>query len=66
MHFGSQEIWIVLGIIVLLFGAKKLPELGKSLGQGIKEFKKSSKAVLEDEEEKAKEAEADSETDSAS
>lgn len=46
MHFGGQEIWIVLGIIVLLFGAKKLPELGKSLGAGIKEFKKSSKGIL--------------------
>jgi len=55
MHFGGQEIWIVLGIIVLLFGAKKLPELGKSLGAGIKEFKKSSKGILGDEEEKTPE-----------
>ena len=62
MHFGGQEIWIVLGIIVLLFGAKKLPELGKSLGQGIKEFKKSSKAVLEDEEEKPTDTEPNPET----
>ncbi|HET6456617.1 MAG TPA: twin-arginine translocase TatA/TatE family subunit [Armatimonadota bacterium] len=62
MHFGGQEIWIVLGIVVLLFGAKKIPELGKSLGQGLKEFKKSTKAVIEDEDEddaKAKEAEKD-------
>lgn len=48
MHFGSQEVLIVVGIIVLLFGAKKIPELGRSLGQGIKEFKKSSKGILED------------------
>lgn len=60
MHFGGQEIWIVLGIVVLLFGAKKLPELGKSLGLGIKEFKKTSKAIMEDEDEtKAKEPETD-------
>ena len=60
MHFGGQEIWIVLGIVVLLFGAKKIPELGKSLGQGLKEFKKSTKAVIEDEDDaKAKEAEKD-------
>lgn len=52
MHFGGQELWIILFIIVILFGAKKLPELGRSLGQGIKEFKKSSKEILEDEEEK--------------
>lgn len=51
MHLGGHEVWIILGIIVLLFGAKKLPELGKSLGAGIKEFKKSSKGILEDEEE---------------
>lgn len=61
MHFGGQEIWIVLGIVVLLFGAKKLPELGKSLGQGIKEFKKTTKAIQEDEDEpKPKEPETDS------
>lgn len=60
MHFGGQEIWIVLGIVVLLFGAKKIPELAKSLGQGLKEFKKSTKAVIEDEDDtKAKEAEKD-------
>ena len=60
MHFGGQELWIILGIVVLLFGAKKLPELGKSLGQGIKEFKKSTKALQEsDDEPKAKETEAD-------
>jgi sec-independent protein translocase protein TatA len=33
---------IVLLVIVLLFGAKKIPELAKGLGQGIKEFKKAS------------------------
>ena len=60
MHFGGQEIWIVLGIVVLLFGAKKIPELAKSLGTGIKEFKKSTKAIEEDEDEsKAKEPKTD-------
>lgn len=48
MHLGGQEIWIVLGIIVLLFGAKKLPELGRSLGDGIKEFRKSAKTIVDD------------------
>jgi sec-independent protein translocase protein TatA len=38
----SHMIWILL-IIVLLFGAKKIPELAKGLGQGIKEFKKATK-----------------------
>lgn len=46
MHFGGQELLVVLGIGILLFGAKKIPELGKSLGEGIKEFKKSTRDVL--------------------
>ena len=40
MHFGLTEILIIAGIIVLLFGARKLPELAKGLGSSIKEFKK--------------------------
>lgn len=49
---GWQEALPVILIVVVLFGAKKLPELGRSLGEGIKEFKKSSRGLLEDEEEK--------------
>ena len=49
MGFSSWSHWlIVLLIIVLLFGAKKIPELAKGLGSGIKNFKK---AIKEDEEE---------------
>lgn len=39
---GTTEMLLILAIVVLLFGAKKLPELAKGLGQSIKEFKKSS------------------------
>jgi len=39
---GTPEILIILFIILLLFGAKKIPELAKGLGKGIKEFKKAS------------------------
>jgi len=49
-NMGSFSIshWLViLAVVVLLFGAKKIPELAKGLGQGIKDFKKS---VKEDEE----------------
>lgn len=42
---GQWEWLIILFIILLLFGAKKLPELAKSLGKGIQEFKKASKDV---------------------
>ena len=49
MGFSSWRHWlIVLLIIVLLFGAKKIPELAKGLGSGIKNFKK---AIKEDEDE---------------
>lgn len=40
---GGTELLIILGIVVLLFGGKKIPELAKGLGQGIKNFKKSVK-----------------------
>lgn len=39
---GPVHILIVLIVIFLLFGARRLPELGKSLGSGIREFKKST------------------------
>ncbi|MDD3775810.1 MAG: twin-arginine translocase TatA/TatE family subunit [Sulfurovaceae bacterium] len=47
--FSITHWLIVLAVIVLLFGAKKIPELAKGLGQGIKNFKE---AVNEDEEKK--------------
>jgi len=38
---GPTELLLILLIVVIIFGAKKLPDLGKSLGDGIKNFKKS-------------------------
>ena len=49
---GGGEILLILFIILLLFGAKKLPELAKGLGKGINEFKKASNEI-KDEVEKA-------------
>ena len=48
MSFGATEIIIIFFVILLLFGAKRLPELAKGLGQGIKEFKKASSEITED------------------
>jgi sec-independent protein translocase protein TatA len=45
---GGPEIMIVLALGLVLFGAKKLPELGKGLGTGIREFKKSVSDVRGD------------------
>lgn len=41
--FGPQEIIIVLVIVLLLFGGRKIPELMKGLGKGMKEFKDASR-----------------------
>lgn len=40
---GASELLIILVIVVLLFGASKLPELGRSLGSGLSNFKKGLK-----------------------
>jgi TatA/E family protein of Tat protein translocase len=40
---GPMELVIILLIVLVIFGASKVPEIGKSLGKGIKEFKKSVK-----------------------
>ncbi|MCC7022186.1 MAG: twin-arginine translocase TatA/TatE family subunit [Thermomicrobiales bacterium] len=42
MGLGWQELVIVLVIIMIIFGAGKLPEVAKSLGQGVKEFRQES------------------------
>lgn len=38
---GPTELLLIVLIVVIIFGARRLPELGKSLGEGIKNFKKS-------------------------
>ncbi|MEO0203316.1 MAG: twin-arginine translocase TatA/TatE family subunit [candidate division WOR-3 bacterium] len=43
MHFGAQELIIILIIILILFGADKLPKLAKSLGDSLREFRKASR-----------------------
>ena len=59
---GGTELLIILGIVVLLFGGKKIPELAKGLGQGIKNFKKS---VKDDEVEEVTAAQAPKQVDAA-
>jgi len=45
---GVPELLILLLIVLLFFGAKRLPEVGKSLGEGIREFKDSIDGMEED------------------
>jgi len=48
MRPGMTEIIFIGVVIILLFGAKKLPEIGSALGKAIREFKKAGKDALED------------------
>ena len=45
---GGWEIDLILAVVLILFGAKKLPELAKGLGTGIKEFKKATREVTDE------------------
>jgi sec-independent protein translocase protein TatA len=49
-NFGATEIILILLVVVLLFGGRKIPELMKGIGQGMKEFKKASR--VEDDKDK--------------
>jgi sec-independent protein translocase protein TatA len=44
---GLQEILLILLIALLLFGARRLPEIGRGLGKGIREFKKASRELTD-------------------
>jgi len=48
MRIGVPEIIFICLAIVLLFGAKKLPEIGASIGKALKEFKKAKKDINDD------------------
>ncbi len=52
---GPQDLWIALGLGVFFFGAKKLPELSRSVGQAMSEFKKGVATGVPEEPEPAKE-----------
>ncbi len=44
---GGWEMVLILAVVLLLFGARKLPELARGLGQGVREFKKATKTDRE-------------------
>lgn len=47
-NLGMTEILLIGLAVLIFFGPSKLPQLGKSLGDGIKEFKKATKGLTED------------------
>lgn len=49
---GTSELLVIGGIIVLIFGAKKLPEIGKGLGSAIREFRNVRREISPDDKEK--------------
>lgn len=51
---GGQEIILILLVILIFFGAKKIPELARGLGKGIREFKDATKEIKNDIEDSAR------------
>ncbi|MDH7604171.1 MAG: twin-arginine translocase TatA/TatE family subunit [Melioribacter sp.] len=47
-NLGASEILIIVLVVLLLFGAKKIPELAQGIGKGMREFKKALRDVEED------------------
>lgn len=47
-NLGMWELLVILLVLLLVFGAKRLPEIGQSMGKGIREFKKSIKDVRDE------------------
>jgi sec-independent protein translocase protein TatA len=56
-RLGLPELLFIFLLIILLFGAKRLPELGKAIGQGLREFKKAISSAGEEEEKEEKKEE---------
>ena len=53
-NIGGSELFLILLIILVFFGAKKLPDLAKGLGQGIREFRKAARDVQDEVEKETK------------
>ena len=56
-HLGFQELMVILLIVIVIFGANKIPQLGKGLGEGIKNFKSAMRSGEEEPDKKEKEKE---------
>ena len=50
MHIGWGELFVIFALVLLLVGAKRLPEIGRSLGEAIREFQRSLRGRSDDHE----------------
>jgi len=50
--FGAPELLIILAIVVVLFGATRIGDIGKGIGRGIREFRRETREGLQEEKEK--------------
>lgn len=53
-NLGATEIILILLVILIFFGAKKIPELAQGLGKGLREFRKAARDIQEDVEKETK------------
>lgn len=54
LFLGTTEVMVIIAIILLLFGGRKIPELMRGMGRGIREFKEGQKETPQDEIEEKK------------
>ena len=47
-NLGMPELLLIVGIVMLLFGAKKIPEFAQGLGKGIREFRKAARDIQDE------------------
>lgn len=61
-NIGIPGLILILIIILIIFGPKKLPEIGRAVGQTFKEFKTSTKGLIDEDDEKGKKEVAEEDT----
>ncbi len=61
MNLGAPEIILIVAVVLVFFGAKKIPELAQGIGKGLREFRKAAHDIQEDIEKDTKQIDQDKE-----